>query len=511
MGRAWNLALRAFSRPHGAAGRAAALVLGVCLLWAAPAWPYGQPVAPSQEEREALEGLKGQASGEIVFSSRRDGKWRLFRILPDGTDLARLSKGTANHTRPFFILGGAKLLYHSDQDGPSQIWIADPDLGNPRRISPEGQAEVYQGITADGKRMLVARAMQPPDYVLRELNGDLSRGHDTPVDFASQGLRTGRLDGMMSPDGRKVAFQYKGGDSGEPGRAVYVVDLAPDGRTGGLRHVANGCFTSWRADSQAFLTCQFATFRGLPGTEIWLADDREAREQLTTNMDWNYFPAFSPDERWMVWAASPLYSHDHATGKYEIYVKRLRDRHPVRLTFHTAPDEDPTWRAGRSKLKGHGIDFVYEAEDYAHAPATTVADPAASGGQVAFVPRDAGKAGGVIYGQYDVLAPGRYVATFRLRLSAPRSQGLAAELDVSVDNGQRILAKTAIKGEQIKPDSWQDYKLEFNSDQLLTALECRVSFYPGVADLSVDVITVKPADSLAWYHPLKKAISGLWN
>jgi hypothetical protein len=290
-----------------------------------------------------------------------------------------------------------------------------------------------------------------------------------------------------------------------------VLDLAPDGRTGGLRPVANGCFTSWRSDSRAFLTCQFATFRGLPGTELWLADDRAAREQLTTNMDWNYFPAWSPDERWLVWAASPLYSHDHATGKYEIYVKRLRDRHPVRLTFHTAPDEDPTWRAGRSKLKSHGIDFIYEAEEYAHAPATVMADPEASGGQMAFAPSNAPKAGGVVYGQYDVLAPGRYVATFRLKFSPPQGQGLAAELDVSVDNGQRVLAKLPIRGDQIKPGPWNEYRLEFSSDQLLTALECRVSFYPGVADLSVDVITVKPAGSLAWYHPIKKAFSGLWN
>lgn len=485
----------------------AAWAAAAMLPWASPAWSYGQPVAPSQDEREALEGLRGQVSGEIVFSSRRDGKWRLFRVLPDGTELARLSSGTANHTRPFFVLGGSKLLYHSDQDGPSQIWLADPDMKNPRRLSPDGQAEVYQGITSDGRRMLVARSLQPPDYVLR----DLENGRDTPVDFAGQGLRTGRVDGMMSPDGTKIAFQYKGGSPGEPERAVYVVDLAPDGRTGGLRRVANGCFTSWRADSQAFLTCQFATFRGLPGTEIWLADDRAAREQLTTNMDWNYFPAFSPDERWLVWAASPLYSHDHATGKYEIYVKRLRDRHPVRLTFHTAPDEDPTWRAGRSKLKGHGIDFVYEAEDYVHAPAAAADEPGASGGRVAFVPRNAARAGAVVYGQYDVLAPGRYVATFRLRFSPPQGQGLAAELDVSVDNGQRTLAKLPIKGEQIKDDSWRDYQLEFSSEQLLTALECRVSFYPGVADLRVDVITVKPAGSLAWYHPIQKAIARLWN
>ncbi len=474
---------------------------------AGQAWAFGQPVAPSQEEREALESLKGSVSGEIVFSSRRDGKWRLFRILPDGGDLARLSSGTANHTRPFFVLGGTKLIYQSDQDGPNQIWMAEPDLTQPRRLSPAGREERFQGLTADGGRMLVARSLRPPAYLLR----DLASGRDTPVDFSAHGIKNGRVEAMLSPDGTKIAYQFKDGGEGEPPRAVYVMDLGPDGRAANPRRVANGCFTAWRSDSSAFLTCQFAVFRGVPGTEIWLADDKVAREQLTTNLDWNYFPAWSPDERWMVWAASPLYSHDQSSGKYEIYVKRLRDRNPVRLTFHTAPDVDPTWRAGRSKIKGQPTDFVYEAEDYSHAPATVAADPQASGGKAAFASFGAPKAGGIVYGQYDVLAPGRYVATFRLKFSQPRGKGLAAELDVSVDNGQRILAKLPINGSEIKPGRYQEYQLEFNSDQLLTALECRVSFYPGVADLSVDVITVKPASSLPWYQPAKRMWPGLFD
>jgi hypothetical protein len=54
------------------------------------------------------------------------------------------------------------------------------------------------------------------------------------------------------------------------------VDLAPDGRAANLRRVVNGCFTSWRSDFQAFLACQFATFRGLPDIGIWLTNDRAA-------------------------------------------------------------------------------------------------------------------------------------------------------------------------------------------------------------------------------------------
>jgi hypothetical protein len=479
------------------------LILGA----AAPVGAVGQPVAPSQEEREALDQLRASGpGGEIVFASRRDGKWRLFRIYSDGGNLVRLSQGIANHTRPFFVLGGSKLVFHSDEDGPVQIWMAEPDLSKPRRLSPAGQQEWFQGMTGDGKLMLVARQRHKDQYLLR----NLVDGSETPVVFADPSLGGGYLDGMLSPDGRRIVYLYKDGGPGEPDRGLYAVDLNPDGRTANPRTITVGCGTSWRSDSQAFLASRFLTFRGGPGTEVWLCGPQGPIEKLTSNLDWNYAAAFSPDEQWMVWAASPLYSHDPASGRYEIYVKRLRDRNPIRLTFHTATDMDPTWRAQRSQLKGHQADFVYEAEDYTHQPAAVLDDPQASGGRAAGVHRAVDRAGAVVYGQYDVLPAGQYQARFRLRLANVQRQGLVAELDVSVEGGQRVLAKRSLRAEEFTSGRYRDFDLVFNSDQLLTALECRVSFYPGVADLVVDVITVKPYHDPAWHQRAWDWASGLF-
>lgn len=469
------------------------LVLGLAI----PAGAVGQPVAPSAEEREALDQLRVSGpGGEIVFSSRRDGKWRLFRIYSDGSNLTRLSHGTANHTRPFFVLGGSKLVYQSDEDGLFQIWMAEPDLGKPRRLSPAGQQEWFQGLTSDGKLMLVARQRHKDQYLLR----NLVDGSETPVVFNDQRLGDGFLDGMLSPDGRRIVFLYKDGGPGELDRGLYAVDLTPEGRAENARLITVGCGTSWRSDSQAFLASRFLTFRGGPGTEVWLCGPKGPIERLTSNLDWNYAAAFSPDEQWMVWAASPLYSHDPASGRYEIYIKRLHDRNPIRLTFHTATDMDPTWRGQRSNLKGSQADFVYEAEDYAHPPAVVLDDPQASGGKAAGVHRSVDRAGAVVYGQYDVLPAGQYQARFRLRLANVQRQGMVAELDVSVEGGKRILAKRALRAEEFTSGRYRDFDLVFNSDQLLTALECRVSFYPGVADILVDVITVKPYRDPSWYQ-----------
>ncbi|MBI5524525.1 MAG: PD40 domain-containing protein [Desulfarculus sp.] len=490
---------------RGGAVLALFVLLGLAL--AGQALALGQPVAPSAEEREALDSLKGVTQGEIVFSSRRDGKWRLFRVYSDGSHLVRLSSGIANHTRPVFVLGGSRLVYQSDEEGPVQIWMAEPDLSSPRRLSPPGRQEWFQGLSANGKVMLVARSRHKNEYFLRRLGSGL----EVPVVFEDRRLGEGHLEATLSPDGRRLAYFYKDDAPGGPERGIYVVDLEPDGRTANTRYISDGCFVSWRADSQAFLASRFLTFRGGPGTEIWLCDLQGPREKLTRNLDWNYQAVFSPDEQWMAWAASPLYSHDMGTGKYDIHVKRLSDRSPVRLTFHTAPDMEPTWRAQRSRLPAARPDFVYEAEDFTHEPASVSEEGGASGGRVSLARQDAPKAGAVVYGQYDVLPAGYYVARFRLKLARPLGPGRVAELDVSVENGQRILAKREVLAEEFVSGKFRDFDLAFSSEQLLTALECRVSFFPGVADLLVDVITVKPAAPPPWYQPFVDIFSFLGN
>lgn len=486
----------------------AVLVLGFGLGLALPraALAVGQPLAPSADEREALDLLRAAGpGGEIVFCSRRDGKWRLFRIYSDGSHLARLSHGTANHTRPVFVQQGAKLVFQSDQDGPDQIWMAEPDLTKPRRISPAGRAETFQGLTADGKLMLVARQHNRDGYVLRRL----ADGQETPVTFGDARLGGGPLQARLSPDGRRVVYQYQPQAEGEAEAGLYAAELGPDGRVGPARYIISGCFGAWRADSQAFVASRQAE-EGGPGAEIWLCDTRRPLEALTRNLDWNYFAAFSPDENWLVWAASPLYSRDQASGRYEIYVKRLRDRTPLRLTFHTAPDIAPTWRSQRSHARGLSPDFVYEAEDYSHLPAFILEDPKASSGKASLAPREAAKDAPVVYGQYDVLPAGRYVATFRLRLARAQDPGHVAELDVSVESGRRILARRAVHAQEFASGSYQDFPVVFSSEQLLTGLECRVSFTPGRADLIVDLIRIQPYQEPAWYQSVWDWVTGLF-
>lgn len=467
------------------------LLLALCL--ASPAPPvlaFGKPLQPDADEQKALHGLRERVSGEIVFASRRQGNWRLYRMDADGSNLAQLSHGKANFRWPLFVLGGNKLIFQSDQAGPMQIYLAEPDMAKAKCLSPKGQAEMFHGLTADGRVMLVAKQENPQGYVLRHLDS----GREVAVDFSAHGLKKGWLGADLAPDGRKLAYLFKAqGPGGQPGRAVFIMDLdSATGKASNPREVSDGCYTVWREDSQALLTCRFVLFRGAPGTTIWLTGPKGPQRKVASKFGWNYFPSFGPAGKWLAWAASPITQKSDHTGNYEIYLQPLDGGDPVRLTYHSAPDVSPTWRSQRKRpVSGRGL--VYQAEDFAHQPGQVVAEPNAIGGKAVLGKRQ-GKGGHLVYGQYDKLPAGSYRALFRIQTKGAGRDGLLAELDATTNLGAKVLAKRQVRFAELVQGRYQEFEISFQSSQPLEGLELRVGFHSGVADLYVDHIRLQRLD-----------------
>ncbi len=271
------------------------------------------------------------------------------------------------------------------------------------------------------------------------------------------------------------------------------MDLDPNtGKASNPRQVSDGCYTVWRQDSQALLTCRFALFRGAPGTTIWLAGPKGPERKVAAKFGWNYFPSFGPQGKWLAWAASPITQKDDHTGNYDIYLQPMDGGDSVRLTFHSAPDVSPSWRAQQKlPFAGHGL--VYQAEDFAHKPGEVVAESKANGGK-AVLARRGGKGGHLIFGQYDHLPAGSYRALFRIKAKDTDGEGPLAELDVTTKLGSKVLAKRQVKADELVPGRYQEFELVFSSREPLDGLELRVGFHPGVADLYVDHIRLQRMD-----------------
>src|SRR4029453_3979085 len=115
----------------------------------------------------------------------------------------------------------------------------------------------------------------------------------------------------------------------------------------------------------------------------------------------------------------------------------------------------------------------------------------AAGNKIALrtLPRSPQRA--VVYGPYAWLPPGAYEVAFRLKIEE-RTRDEVASIDVSGDEGRRILAKRSIRGSDFAEiGRYEVFRLAVESGAALELAEFRV-FVGGRYAVSVDRIELSP-------------------
>ena len=181
-------------------------------------------------------------SGQIAFSSDKDGDFEIYLMNADGTSLVQLTENEGVDYPSSWSPDGRKLAFVSDRTGDKEIYV----------------------MAIDGSGMIVQLA-------------DGSGYYEHPI---------------WSPDGQKIAFDsWSDGDS-----EIVVMDT--DGK--GLVQLTDNDILesvySWSPDSQklAFSCAPKSIFN--PDFEIFVMNaDGGNAIQLTDNDTHDLFPAWSPD------------------------------------------------------------------------------------------------------------------------------------------------------------------------------------------------------------------------
>lgn len=170
----------------------------------------------------------------IVFTSTRDGDLELYTMNVDGSDVRRVTHRVGYDGGAFFSPDGRHLVWRAQYPVTAvdssdykqllderlvrptklELWIADVDGGNVRKITSLGGANFAPFFHPDGRRIIFASNYQNPrgpDFDLFIINVD-----GTGLE---QVTRTPQFDAfpMFSPDGRQLvwASNRHGSEAGE--------------------------------------------------------------------------------------------------------------------------------------------------------------------------------------------------------------------------------------------------------------------------------------------------------
>jgi Tol biopolymer transport system component len=283
-----------------------------------------QPVTPFPQ------GLKG----ELLFQSDREGPTRLFVLNLTTAAVRRVGPpGDWSDEEPRWSNDGQRIAFSSTrgQKGNFDVFVMNADGSNVIRLTDHPSNEQGPVWAADGQSLFFTGE--------RDGRGEIYRVWlaDKRVDRITSGLNRAIMP-ATSPDGRYLAY------AGQTIMhfQVHVLDFT-NGKTTQLTSGGGACRPSFAPDSQEMAFVRMTT-GGEPssleavrlnGTRVVHKDQRM----------WSYYPDYSPDGKLIAFSVSP----EHHQG--EDWDLAIIDPHKpnggyVRLTSGPGNDRVPDWRPG---------------------------------------------------------------------------------------------------------------------------------------------------------------------
>jgi Tol biopolymer transport system component len=217
-------------------------------------------------------------SGQILFHSNRDGASEIYVMDADGTNVTRLTNSPGADRHATWSPDGSQIVFESERDGNREIYVMDADGSNQIRLTNDPAADRYADWSPDGSR-IVFRSDRDGNSEIYVMDADGSNVTRLTNHAAADDLPA------WSPDGSRIAFVSKRDGNSE----IYVMD----------------------AD----------------GSNV---------TRLTSDAGTNEMPRWSPD-------GSQIAFVSRQGGNREIYVMDADGGNPINLTNDRAQDGAPSW------------------------------------------------------------------------------------------------------------------------------------------------------------------------
>jgi Tol biopolymer transport system component len=279
--------------------------------------------------QKGLQGLRAK----IIWSSSRTGNHEIFLLTLPDLKMFQITHNKHVNYFPRFSPDGEKIIFCRSQ----RPWVSERD------VAPW---DVYLFSLINNRESLIARNANTPQWI-----------NDNQISFVRENkfmvrdLETGReellLDGNRSPVSSEIgtpeispqnpgllAFTGRGKLDG-----VFVMDREKNS----ILKIGQGCEITWDPSGQEVI---WVDNGGNGGTRILKSSITHIQQTLFMDLpgpySHEYFPRFSRNGKWLVWAASAG-GHEHDIADYEIFLWRVGTpfNQAVRLTYNPANDRWP--------------------------------------------------------------------------------------------------------------------------------------------------------------------------
>jgi TolB protein len=263
----------------------------------------------------------------------------LFVADADGRNPRRLTHNKIPEVNPAWSPDGRKIVYTCFPDGgwpKSSICVINSDGSGPTRLTNEPLKAGLPLWSPDGTRIAFSVLDDPPSIYIMNADG---RNQMKLTD-----LMTGVLGFAWVPDGKKIAYatDYEGNFE------IYVINSDPSRQTNITHHLAEDTYPSWSPDGKKIA---FTSNReGRTALYVMNSDGGEQRKVLNDVPDQPI--GWSPDGLRLAFARKDL---EHC----DLYLAYADGSNIVRLTNDAANKSDPRWSPD-----GRNIVFTNDRDGY---------------------------------------------------------------------------------------------------------------------------------------------------
>lgn len=277
----------------------------------------------SEEIIRFLDGTPGIGTSEIVFSGGSTGKKEIYVADYDGANVRKVTDHGSISIKPKISPDGNRFAYLSYKDRYSFLYVFDRRTGAATPLSKEVGLNSSPAWTPDGNRLAMTLSKDGnTEIYLRDPDGK------NPVRLTKN--KDGDTSPTFSPDGGQIAFVSDRG--GNP--QIYVMG-ADGGNARRLSYQGGNSYDPvWSPDGKAI--AYTVESRG-EGFEIYVMDADGANPRRVTNSQGsNESPSWSPDCRHIMFCSS-------RNGRMELWTVTLKTGQERRVPGLDMACEGPSW------------------------------------------------------------------------------------------------------------------------------------------------------------------------